>query len=207
MSGANRRGMSIIEAMIAASVVALLMAMAAQFISPMMRMSMEGSFKVEMQQQATLALNQICAELQLTTSDGVSTYSGLATDPVVLATNRIYSIDGSGLPEYQHALQVFYFDPDKDRLLRKVYAGPPPATTITFSTRSATKVTDPLVLRNIATTVNNTERNLAIDVERFFVSSPGNGLYRVALILQKDIPNTQRKSVVELTRQVFLRNS
>lgn len=200
--------MSVLEVLIASSVLFLAIAMGSQFLAPALRYSSESQIKVELQQQASLALNQVISDLQRTSSGGISiAVPPTVNDPSAVGINRIYNIDGTGFPEFENSLQVYWFNPTTGTLTQKKFPPVPPGLTLPFSTAKALKVTTADLL-NIAQTVNGSERSLARSVTMFLVdASAGNGIFDIRMILKKDVPNTKRKVEVEFTRRIQLRNT
>lgn len=204
-----RRGATLVEVMIAGSVALLLLGLLARFLVPAMRYSTEGSIKVELQQQAVIAINQMVSALQDSAAQGVSFTD---TAPIALGVVPIEDIDSNGQPVWSDELTVFYHDDTEDRLFKKTYPPTPPALPIAFASDRPPLVTRPQ-LSQIAGQPNASERSLARDVLEFEVShqnGKGSTIFQpiiLRLLLEKEVPHTERRARVELTRRVFLRNT
>ncbi len=205
-SAASRRGLSIIEILIVSCILIVIMGMAFQAVSYGLRWTAEGGVKVELQQQAVVALNNIVGELQKTTSGGVSLVPpATVNSPSITCVNPIYELDSNGFPVYEPKVVIFWYDPAISSLKRKSF--PPPTTPAITFTQAAPVHVSSSNLNTIIGQVNDTERFLARNVTYFLTQSTGAGLYQVSLILEKDVPGTQRKSVAEFMRKVYLRNN
>lgn len=191
----------------AGTIMLLLMGLLTQFLIPAMRYSAEGQVKVEMQQQAIIAINKMVADLQRTTVGGLSLRT---VDPVTMAVVRIDTIDGNGFPSWASEAQVYWYDSGRERLMRETYPPQPPALGTVFLTSKPSTFSS-IDLQDIASTDNGAERSLAMNVKRFEVrdadADPGLQALVLELELEKDIPHTDRKAKVVMSRYVYLRNA
>ncbi len=202
-----RTGFTLVEVMVAGSVALLLLGLLVRFLVPAMRYTAEGNIRVDMQQQALIALNQMTAELQRSAPSGISFR---ATAPVALGIVAIDDIDGAGRPVWDNQALVYHFDSTSQTLVKETY---PPANPDLGKTFLISRPTDftPNELANLAGTANGSEKTLARGVIGFLVgdSDPTPGLQPpivLELQLEKEVPHTAKRASVTMTRRVFLRN-
>ncbi|MBI3926023.1 MAG: prepilin-type N-terminal cleavage/methylation domain-containing protein [Armatimonadetes bacterium] len=199
--GNSQRGWTLIELLIASTVAMLLLTMVVWFLVPAMRFSIEGTAKVELQESAVMALNKMIADLQLSPASGIS----ISTDPPAVAINRIEQIDANGSPQYEDKLRVYWYDSGRQQLTLEEYPPDPPGLGLTFVAGRPTKITS-LDLQQIAQQTNNQERFLAGNVQSFSVTQQA-GVIILVLQMDKEIPHTERRAQVTLSRRIHLRNS
>lgn len=233
-----RAGFTLIEVMVAASIMIMLLGLIFWFLVPAMRYSAEGTMKVDMQQEAVLAMGRIVADLQRTTAQGIS-FSPTTGSPAgtiyALGVVPMESIGPDGKPVWAdgssvsngrvEGMDVYYLDNTDHHLYEKYYPPKPPSVSpaISFATDSPAAVTsDQLSQIASASQPNGTERSLADHVTEFWIRHAKSGATAwpwqsespsitepiiITITMDQDVPHTQQKAHVELTRRVYLRNA
>lgn len=205
----KRRAMSLIEVMVAGGIAFLLSTTLFYVIFPSFRIVQEGQILTELQQQGELALQQVTADLQNTVPTGASLAFPGPGQGMIVATHPVTPTLGSGILNFQAQLLVWYHDVGKKQLFRKRFSnGDPSGVVLTFYSSVALQTTR-LNLDLICNQTNGTERSYAKNVESFWVEkeyTTGGEVYATRILLEKDIPGKNKKSVVELFRKVMLRN-
>ena len=205
-----RRGMTLIEVMVAGAIAFLISMMIFYVILPSFRIVSEGQILTELQQQGELALQQLTADLQNTVPTGTSlAFPTNATEGMITASHPVTPVLGSGILNFQPQLLIWYHNVSKKQLFRKRFSnGDPSGVALSFLPAVALQTTRPN-LDLICNQTNGTEKSYAKNVESFWVEkeyTSGGEVYVSRIVLQKDIPGKNKKSVVELFRKAMLRN-
>jgi len=206
----RRRGYSLVEVMVAGGVAFLLSMMVFYVILPSFRIVGEGQIRTELQQQGELAIQQVVADLQNTVPTGVSlAIPSNATESMIVATHPLNPTLSTGTLSFQNQLLIFWHNPVKKQLLRKRYSPPDPSgVVLSFQPFTALQTTRGN-LELICSSINQTERSYAKNVESFRVEkefTTGGEVYACRILLQKPIPGKNTTAVVELFRKAMLRN-
>lgn len=201
------KAFTLVEVIIAAFILSLILTIAVRVIIPALHLVQEGSVKVDMEEQGMVALQHLFYEMQKTTPDGVSlSIPSISTDPMIVATNPIQSLDAGGFPVFTGKVQVFYWEPGKRRLFRKEFPPTPPAIVVPFSPVAGTQISGPN-LGLIIGQSNGTERSMCLNVDLFMVEkelTTGGEVYRARLQASQVL---QDKTIrAEAYRKLFLRN-
>lgn len=196
--------MTVVEMMIACTVVVLLGIMTVQFLIPAMAMSAQGGIRAEMQQQGSIALIGMVRDLSQTSIGGISLLPPNGSDPCGFAVNRIASASDQSQTWEPKVVCYFYY-PTTRKLMRKDYPPDPPNLGLPFNPSRPTRVPAADLLQ-IANGTNDTEMSLAINVEAFTVTMPGRSPIEIKLKLQQTVPHSQKVETLELVRSVTVRN-
>jgi hypothetical protein len=120
-----RRGITLLEALMATVLLLLLLTLLLQIVLPMGRGTMRGTQQIEFQQVATLALNRLAHDLSTTPVAGLSRAS--SNGATQLAMQRLLNVAADGNPVYAAQLIVVSWRSQDGRLTRKVWPPGPPA--------------------------------------------------------------------------------
>ena len=211
----RRQGMTIPEVLLTCIILLLLSGMIIDILIPAGNLLAEASVKTELQQLAQLSVNQMVASLGQTPAGGVSlvpdsvnatTMVVPANTTMIMSTNPIISVDGTGSPVYDSNITIFWSDPATGNLNRMLSNSP----AITFSAYKSVAV-NPVILTTLIASPNNTLRRLAHHVQSFAIASDSNQTYggqvfNIALTLCQVLPGTQRVAQVDIYRKVYPRN-
>lgn len=201
--------MTLIEVMVAGAIAFLLSMVVFYVIVPSFRIVQEGQIKTELQQQGELALQQMASDLQASVPTGVSIAFPGSTEGIRVATHPITPLLTTGILNFQNILVVWSHDTTKKQLFRERFSnGDGSGVTLSFLPDRALQ-TPKANLDIMANHQNGTERSYAKNVDEFWVEkeyTSGGEIYAARIILSKDIPGKNKKSVVELFRKVMLRN-
>ncbi|MEW6281481.1 MAG: hypothetical protein AB1758_22920, partial [Candidatus Eremiobacterota bacterium] len=164
MCGADRRGFSLAEALVACVLTLLILTLIFQVVIPMARGTVRGSQQIELQQVAGLAMNRLSEDLQSAPPSGVTLVpAGQPTEPVILAMHGLEGIDATGSQVYSDHLVVYWWRQSDGRLWRKTWppgqpSGRYPATDEVFEPTADE-------LRALVADRNTTERVQASQVK------------------------------------------
>ncbi|MEW6280460.1 MAG: hypothetical protein AB1758_17670 [Candidatus Eremiobacterota bacterium] len=205
--------MSIIEVLITCAVVGLLLTMVAGFLVPAMKMQGQGAARAEMQQQTSIAMNRLVADLQSSSSGGIGVLPPSGTDPVGLGIVPILQVDALGTSSSQvwatEAICYFWY-PGNEKLIRKRYPPDPPAVSVPFAPSRPVRLT-PGDLLQIANSDNDTEVLLASHVNSFTIQHAGIGTsvtppMTVTMRVVQTIPHSNKPEQFLLQRSITFRN-
>jgi len=171
--------MSLLEMLIAASLVLMLLAILGQVLVPSLRLVARSSLRNGLQQEARQALERLERDLRRSTSFGI-TLGGSA-----LAVHRMADGTFTGAPQWENELVIYAWQ--KPVLVRRTVARPAGRCTLGQ-------------LTSFATAPNGTESWLARNAEAFSVTCNELGAYTVSLQLK------EQDEVLHLSRTLFLRN-
>lgn len=195
--------MSLVEVLIVAGLLALLGTLFTWFMIPSLRLTAQQSVRIELQQQATIALAKLTADLRQTSATGVS----LGVDSMAL--NLIEGVTDEGKQIWADEVVVYYRDASLKRLFRKVYPPAPPALNLPFNPLRPTRVS-PSELASLATS-NGQERSAAQNVEVFEIAHSGEGdnlqaPLTLRLVLTRGVSQKDEDESFEIVSMVALRN-
>jgi prepilin-type N-terminal cleavage/methylation domain-containing protein len=121
------RGFSLLELMVAMVLSLVVLGLTIAFLIPTMRASARGSARVEMQQQAVVALGRIASDLERSAPAAVSLNTGAYSailpkssptatpppqkTPVVLAVQRLANVNSSGDQMWENQMEIYVWDP------------------------------------------------------------------------------------------------
>lgn len=182
-------GTTLLELLIMVCLFSLLGTLFVWFLVPSMRISGQQSARVELQQQAMLAVNRVAGVLQTTAAAGISRRDN---DPVTLAAVPLLDVDQQGRQQWATNMTVFYWDKTADRLYEKIWDKtftPPP--NLAFDPGRPALAT-PLQLLEIVNSSQGVPRSLAQGVGNFsLVGAGGDSTLTMALNVTVEL---QRKT-------------
>lgn len=206
------KGYTLVEILIASTLMLLLLALTFQVIVPTFRTTSERSARVELEQVAALAVNRVVADLESTAPSGVGLLLALTpTDPTGMVVHPLLNVDASGGQVWDDKLVVVYFDPGLRRLTRWVWEGGPPAVNPAPTAGNPLRVS-PDTVRQLGQEATARGTRLASDVTEFSIGHSGSGgtyeqPFSVEILLQKPgVKNEQVPTSFRLRREVYLRN-
>ncbi|MBI3929146.1 MAG: hypothetical protein HY319_26615 [Armatimonadetes bacterium] len=205
--------MTLLELIVAAALAVLLLTMFFWFLVPSMRLSGQQSARVDIQQQTTLAVRKIVADLECSTTDGIGilpTDGAQPSRPVAVGINRLDDVLADGQQSWQNSLAIYYWDRSDHRLYYKEWPPEPPSLGIPFASSRATKPS-PQDLLEIVNNNNGTRRSLALGVAEFELRHTGVGdsiglPLTVRLVLEREVAQKSETERFEMERTVMVRN-
>ncbi|MEW6280341.1 MAG: hypothetical protein AB1758_17055 [Candidatus Eremiobacterota bacterium] len=199
MSAAERRGITLLEALLGAVLGFLLLTLLLRTLLPMSRGLTRGASQTELQQSAMLSVEQVCARLAETPVEGITLLPGARA----LSLQPVTNVNASGRQVWADRLTVYWWDRDAERLYRRTW---PPAPPDLGRVPGIDRPFRPLPgeLQQVLDP-NRVDRVMARSVERFEVSLNGTTA-TVVLGLRAPAPGGGAPEGFQLERQVMLRN-
>lgn len=188
-----RRGMSLIEILVAGALMLGLTTLVLSVLYPSFRASSRSASRVEMQQQAALVMERLLLDLEPAALASVSVH------PEGISIQQLDGVTGTGLQVWKRGLIVYALQ--GSTLVRELWPPSPPALPVALVDAYPTRITS-ADLAAIVASNNGTERKLATGVTQFEVTS---GL-SITLALKRSIPGRSEAETFTLERQVTLRN-
>ncbi|HXE73733.1 MAG TPA: hypothetical protein VNO81_13810 [Candidatus Nitrosotenuis sp.] len=209
----NRGGATLIEVLVGGGLAVLVLTVLIMFLLAAFKFSGQGTARVEMQQQAVVALERMASELQRSSTEAVALLSRdplKPQNPVAFALTRLKDVSGEGDPIWEEKLIVYYWDRERSLLLRREWPPAPPTLGLSLSSRRANKVS-PADLISLASSTNGTEKLLARGVCSFDVTHAGSGSsieppLTLTLGLEREVARQKGPETFQLSRTVTLRN-
>lgn len=216
------KAFTLLETLVTLTLLAMVTWLGFAFLLPAMRGSVRGTLRVEMQQQATVALNRLTADLRRTSAAGIS----LRTDsqPIVVAACPVSGPDlRSGAPGpiqpdgtvvWSDFFILYSWDSTTQKLMRREWPpGPPAPTNAEISVLKARRLT-PVRMDQIVASPSNGAQVMAVGVVELSILQPAGGTdtlvkqpLRFKLVLErKGNTGHDKPERFTLTRTVFLRN-
>ncbi|MBN9414225.1 MAG: type II secretion system protein [Candidatus Eremiobacteraeota bacterium] len=207
----RRRGMSLLETLLAGTLLTMVMGLALSFLIPTFRNSSRGGLRVEMQQQASIALERLVIDLEHGAPASVSILPApTGTDEVSgVAVQRMEGYTSSGSQLWEMQLIFYYWLPKTGTLKREIWKnGMNPSLSVTLLDYHPAHVTrqDLLAVINDG---SSPESNLARGVTKFSVDYPAPPYqqpYRIQLTLERSPIGQKAPEVLTLDRSITLRN-
>lgn len=203
--------MSLLETLLAGSLLTMVMGLVLSFLIPTFRNSSRGGLRVEMQQQASIAMERLVIDLEhgapasvsiLPEPTGTDEVSGVAVQPVEGYTS-------SGAQVWETQLVVYYWLPKTRTLKREIWNNglkpPLPVTLLDYHPAHITRQD----LIDIINDGTSPETNLARGVSKFSVdypAPPNQQPYRIQLTLERSPIGQKVPEVLTLDRSITLRN-
>lgn len=203
--------MSLLETLLAGALLTMVMGLVLSFLIPTFRNSSRGGLRVEMQQQASLALEKLVIDLEHGAPASVSILPApLGTDEVSgVAVQRMDGFTSSGTQVWETSLVVYYWLPKTGTLKREIWNnGRQPSLSVTLLDYHPARITRQDLL-DIINDGSGPEFNLARGVTRFSVDyppPPAQQPYRIQLTLERSPMGQSANEVLALDRALTLRN-
>jgi prepilin-type N-terminal cleavage/methylation domain-containing protein len=207
MRAHRRRGMSLVEMLVACGIFGILTLMIAQIVAPAISMTLEGTVRVQLQEQGMLAVQALVNGLQSSVPTGVSLVN--PNSNTTLAVNPLSGVDANGYPAYQQSLQLFWVKTAAGELWQKSYPSPTEVSPFTMLTTTPTTVSAGQLTTIIGTT-NGSEKRLVEQLQSFNVeqeSTTGGVVFAIRMIMIEVVPSSGKTVDVEFSRKLVLRNN
>ena len=196
--GKARSGFTLLEMMIAAGLTLLLLGVVIKIFVPAMSHSSQGTTRLELQQFAILAHQQIQKELSRTRFGGTS----VANSNLLLHPQA--SLDSAGQPIWDNHVILFHLDSSSGKLGKyKLSAAPVKPNHY-----------EPAALLTLAATLPRPEKIVAGFVSEFQAEMPVPATatipgkpFQVKLVLEKKIPRTDKPVQISLTQSFTFRTA
>lgn len=207
----RRRGMSLLETLLAGALMTMVMGLVLSFLIPTFRNSSRGGLRVEMQQQASIALERLVIDLEHGAPASVSILPApTGTDEVSgVAVQRMEGYTSSGAQLWETQLIVYYWLPKTQTLKREIWNnGMKPSLPVTLLDYHPAHITRQDLI-SIINDASAPESNLAQGVTKFSVdypAPPNQQPYRIQLTLERAPIGQKAPEVLTLDRSITLRN-
>lgn len=209
------RGFTLIEALIASTLMLLLFGVVASAFGPTLRATARSLTQAELQQEVDTALRFVEADVKRTVGGGIGLLPAEADkpqQPVALGLVRLEGVASDGRQVWETQAVVYVWDRGSGRLLRRLYPPQPPAgLDVPFSPGHPVQLATDALLR-IASERGDAVRVLASGVRRFEVGHGGKGTaieppLTLTLELARTPPGAQDAEIWTGTRRVAFRLS
>jgi hypothetical protein len=200
----RRRGLSLVEVLIASTLLLGLLALMTQVVGPVMRASNRTAVRVELQSLATVAMQKLTTDLTHTSSTGISGPFVGADNTVKFALHPKTGFSTDGTPLFSTQLVVYRWRPSTQKLSRVEWPASPTNTMV-----SPLKVRQLDELQIDEALVAGAERVLAPNVSNFYFQSGGGVGIRLPLEVGLRLEKESAPDIleaVELNRTVLVRN-
>ena len=207
----RRRGMSLLETLLAGTLLTMVMGLVLSFLIPTFRNSSRGGLRVEMQQQASIALERLVIDLEHGAPASVSLLPApTGTEEVSgVAVQRMEGYTSSGSQLWETQLIFYYWLPKTGTLKREIWKnGMNPSLSVTLLDYHPAHVTR----QDLLDVINNgsaPESTMARGVTKFSVDyplPPYQQPYRIQLTLERSPMGQKAPEVLTLDRSITLRN-
>lgn len=203
----RRRAFTLAEILIASAVMLLVGTLGISLLQPAMASGARHSARAEMQQQASIAMDKICIDLERTVGGALSVFQPvpIATGATGLAMQRLAGFESTGDQLWEEQVRVYSWNPALQQLeFRQWSQGSPPPLEILLLVNQPARLGrsdfDALLRGKRPSAV------LAQGVSNFTVSQEGL-LVRLGLQLKRLTPGKMQPELFELQRALTLPNS
>lgn len=204
MYGARNRGFTLVEILVAGTLLLGMLGLISQVIVPVMRASARTSVRVELQALANVSMQKLTTDLNLVAAQGISGPFQAPNGSISFALHRNAGFSSDGKPLWSTQMVVYRWDTDAQILYRSLW--PPSATNTLVSPLEIKRLQETEVDRAVA---DGDTRVLASSVTHFhFEKGPAGETQlplAVALKLEK-ISASEVTESVELFRRILPRN-
>jgi len=199
----RNKGFTMLEVMVAATLGLILMGLVFSFLMPTMKASVRGATRVELQQMAVMSLHRMAGDIQNTAAAGLS----LSSNPPAVGVVRIKGVTSDGRQQWEDKMIVYTLV--GGRIIRKEWPPGPSAGSPALTGSTPARV-PPVLLGQIASTVNDTERVMASNVKSFSATTaapPGQVSDPVTLKIEMEKKEAHRQEPerFSLTRVVSMK--
>lgn len=205
--------MSLLETLVAGTLLTVVMGMILSILIPTFRNTSRGGLRVEMQQQASIALERLVIDLEHGAPASVSVLPAppASSDVSGVAVQRIDGYSSSGAQQWEKQLVVYYWLPKTRALKREIWMnGMKPALPVTLLDYHPSRITRQDLIE-IINDGSSPEKTLARGVSKFKVDYPDDlskrQPYQIELRLERVATGKQEPEVLSLKREITLRNS
>lgn len=169
-----RRGMTIVEALIAAAVASTALAVVAGVLVVALRGSARGIARAELQQSAATASRWLLEDLQASAPGAIS-LPGTGPGPAVACIHRLAGVSPDGTQIWEEQLVCYVWSAPAETLTRKTWPPAPPALGLVPGSASPLLLTPPQA-QAVAVQRNGRERVLAHRLKLFRLTGDGAGV-------------------------------
>lgn len=197
--GRRRRGFTLVEMLTAFTLLLLLFTMMFKFLIPAMKKSSSTSIKTERQQRATLSLRKMVAEMERTTTAGIS----VLDSPPTVAIHPITDVTQNSRRVYEDHVVIYQYDAANKQILRGEWQkGALPSTLVPKRLNQADLAAATSSLKGPALAVAKDVTNLE------FLHQGTGGYLKLPLQVKMELEQKENDgtSRFELVRNVSLRN-
>lgn len=206
----TRRGMSMLELLIAGGLFLVVLSVVFGFLIPSFRNSSRNGARIEMQQQASLAMDRLMIDLERSAPAAVTLLPSPAQGQASgVAIQRLRGFSGGGLQEWESELVLYYWLPQSQRLKREIWrAGLPPALPVVLLDTRPSRITrqDLVDVINDGSASEQTVATGVIEFEVALAKPPAMQPFTIGLTLARTIQGRPKPETFELRRSVTLRN-
>jgi prepilin-type N-terminal cleavage/methylation domain-containing protein len=126
----GRRGFTIVEVLVAASIALLVLGVAFALLRPALQRFSQGRTRAELQRQAETTLDRLEIDLRLALAATASV--GTGTDPTILGLVRAQDITPQGAQVWEKGVETYIYDPVQQQLRRSEWTpDAPPSLPVT----------------------------------------------------------------------------
>jgi len=207
----RRRGMSLLETLLAGALLTMVMGLVLSFLIPTFRNSSRGALRVEMQQQASTTLERLVIDLEHGAPASVSILPAPTgtNDVSGVAVQRMEGYTSSGAQVWETQLIAYYWLPKTQTLKREIWNnGKSPSLPVTLLDYHPAHITRQDLI-DIINDGSSPETSLARGVSKFSVeypTPPNQQPYRIQLTLERSPIGQKAPEVLTLDRSITMRN-
>ncbi len=209
MRRSNRKGFSLVEVLIMATVALIILAVLAELFILALRRTHDGRIKVEMQQEALVVLRHFEKDLEITSARTMAATTG---PPYVLALTPIAAVTATGSVLWKEEIVSYVHVPADRTLHRETYPPKAPAFADILSPFTPYLPTQ-TELNSQGTTASGVERILSRHVEEFSVTDRNGATTNfqeqpllLHLKLRRTLSSSDRTADFTIDRRYTLRN-
>lgn len=205
----RRSGLSLLESLVAAGLLALLTGMALMFLVPSLRMSTRSGLRVEMQQQASVLLERLQVDLEHSAPAGVALLPGRdATQMSGISIQALQGFTSLGAQVWEPKVIAYVWLPGPAVIKRETWTPSlsPSLPVMLMSFRPSRLTYQDLI--TLSNDPSNPEVVVARGVQLLEVNPGPSGMGAVVihLVLQREVPGRSTPERLEVRRGVMLRN-
>ena len=196
-----RRGLTLVELMLAGGLLSLLLTVTLSFVFPSMRASSRGALRVDLQERVHLGLENMVLDLERCSASSVWVFPG---NPSGMSLQRMDTYTSGGAQVWEPSLITYHWRTSTGRLIRETWAGQPVLSiTPRVEQPAAPSAADFL---KIANQTGGREKLLADSVTDF-TASWANRVLQLTLVMERSVHGRPKKERFEMRRSVFFRNN
>ncbi len=203
MPKAPRRGLTLVELLVALAILGLLGSVAVRFLARMFDLTTQAGVRGTLQTSGLVALQAVSQDLQRTRADLIA-QAELPDGGTVTGFPRLLRASGQGRLVWETFATVYQHSRPTRTLLRRRWPPRPPALAVSFESGRPARMEADHLLQICLPPGNGTERVLCAGVERFSVTLRDGGP-AVVVQLELSLQGRQRETA-SLSSTLVLRN-